>query len=108
MSKSFQDFFDLKGIKRELTSLCTPSQNGVAKHMNRTIQERICSMLSNANLPNVFWAEEVAIAVHVINRLPNKKLDSKVIEEIWYGKPPSYKHLKVFGCEAFCHVPKHL
>ena len=63
-------------------------------------------MLSNAGLPNGFWAEALATAVHLINRSPNKKLDLKVTEELWSGKPPSYKHLRVFGCEAFCHIPK--
>ena len=55
-----------------------------------------------------FWAEALATtAVHLINTSPNKKLDLKVAEELWSGKPPSYKHLRVFvGCEAFCHIPK--
>ena len=48
ISKSFQDFCDTKCIKRELIAPYTPPQNGVAKHMNRTIQERFKSMLSNA------------------------------------------------------------
>ena len=63
-------------------------------------------MLSNANLPNGFWAEALQTAVHLINRSPNKKLDLKVAEEEWSGKPPSYKHLRVFGCEAYCHISK--
>ena len=55
--KSFVDFCDTKGIKRELTAPYTPPQNGVAERMNRTIQERVRSMLSNAELSNGFWAE---------------------------------------------------
>ena len=39
ISKPFQDFCDLKGIKRELTTPYNPPQNGVAERMNRTIQE---------------------------------------------------------------------
>ena len=33
-------------------------------------------------------------------------METKVPEDIWSGKPPSYKHLRVFGCEAYCHIPK--
>ena len=106
VSKAFQDFCDAKGIKREFTAPYNPPQNGVAERMNRTIQEKIRSMLSNASLPNGFWAEALATAIHLINRSPNKKLESKVAEEVWSGKPPLYKHLRVFGCEAFCHIPK--
>ena len=77
MSKAFQDFCDTKGIKRELTAPYTPPQNGVVERMNRTIQERVRSMLSNTELSDGFWAEAVATAVHLINRSPNKKLESK-------------------------------
>ena len=61
-------------------------------------------MLSHAALPHSFWAEVVQTIVHVINRSPNKRLDGKVPEEQWYGKPPSYKHLRVFGCDVYVHV----
>ena len=57
VSKLFQDFCDLKGIKRELTAPYNPPQNGVAERMNRTIQEKVHSMLSNVDLPNEFWAK---------------------------------------------------
>ena len=106
VSKAFQDFCDTKGIKRELTAPYNPPQNGVSERMNRTIQEKMRSMLSNADLPNGFWAEALQTAVHLINRSPNKKLDLKVAEEVWSGKLPSYKHLRVFGCEAYCHISK--
>ncbi|WP_286497639.1 integrase core domain-containing protein, partial [Escherichia coli] len=96
----------MKGIKREFTAPYNPQQNGIAERMNRTIQEKVRSMLSNASLPNGFWAEALATAIHLINRSPNKALHNKVSEEVWSGKPPSYKHLRVFGCEAFCHVPR--
>ena len=74
--------------------------------MNRTIQEKIRSMLSNAELPDGFWVEALATAIHLINKSPNKRLDFRVAEEVWTRKSPSYKHLRVFGCEAFCHIPK--
>ena len=28
----------------------------------------------------------------------------KVLEEVYSRKPPSYKHLRVFGCKAYCHI----
>ena len=53
------------------------------------------------------WAEAVSIAVHLINRSPSKALEKdSVAEMVWSGKVPSYKHLRVFGCEAYSHVPK--
>ena len=43
-------------------------------------------MLSNANLPNGFWVEAVAIAVHLINQSPNTAIDEKMPHMIWLGK----------------------
>ena len=63
-------------------------------------------MLSNANFPNGFWVEAVATVVHLINQSPNKAIDEKVLELMWSRKQPSYKHLRVFGCKTYCHVPK--
>ncbi|MCO5549365.1 hypothetical protein L7F22_002836 [Adiantum nelumboides] len=108
VSKAFIDFCAAKGIKRELTAPFNPSQNGVAERLNRTIQEKVRSMLSHAALPHGFWAEAVQTAIHLINRSPSKALGGKVPEEVWSGKPPSYAHLRVFGCEAYVHIRSEL
>ena len=66
-------------------------------------------MLPNIELPNGFWAEAVATAVHLINQSPSKLLEKEAVAEmVWSSKAPSYKHLRVFGCEAYSHVPKEL
>ena len=54
ISKEFPDFYIAKGIQREFTTPYTPAQNGVAEWMNKTIQEQIMSMLSQANLTQGF------------------------------------------------------
>jgi hypothetical protein len=33
-------------------------------------------------------------------------LDDKTPHEVWTGKKPSLQPLKVFGCDAYVHVPK--
>jgi hypothetical protein len=33
-------------------------------------------------------------------------LDDKNPLEVWTGNKPFLTHLKVFGCEAYVHVPK--
>ena len=52
--------------------MCThsPEQNGVAERVNRTLMESVRSMLSHAGLPDSYWAEAVATAAYVRNRLP--------------------------------------
>ncbi|MCO5594015.1 hypothetical protein L7F22_048034 [Adiantum nelumboides] len=107
VSKAFQDFCEAKGIKREIFAPYNPSQNGVAKCMNRTIQEKVKSMLSNAKLPDGFWAKAVATAIHLINTSPSRVLEREAeAKMLWTGNAPSYKHLRIFGCEAYSHIPK--
>jgi hypothetical protein len=33
-------------------------------------------------------------------------LGDKTPQEVWTGKEPSLTHLKVFGCDAYVHVPR--
>jgi len=33
-------------------------------------------------------------------------LEDKTPQEVWTGKKPSLSHLRVFGCDAYVHVPK--
>jgi hypothetical protein len=48
----------------------------------------------------------VGIACYLVNISPSSTLDDKTPQEVWTGKKPSLTHLKVFGCEAYVHVPK--
>lgn len=46
------------------------------------------------------------IACYMINRSPSSSLDDKTPQEAWIGKKPYLGHIRVFGCEAYMHVPK--
>ena len=63
-------------------------------------------MLSHAHLPNSFWAEALMNAMYVVNLSPSVPLAGDIPQRVWSGKEVSYKHLKVFGCRAFVHVPR--
>jgi hypothetical protein len=41
-----------------------------------------------------------------VNKSPSSVLFDMTPHEVWYGKNPSVSHLKIFGCDAFVHVPK--
>eukprot|EP00253_Pinus_taeda_P024014 PITA_24014 len=74
--------------------------------MNKTLMERARSMLSGAGLGQEFWAEAVDTACYFVNRSPSSALEDKTPQEVWTGKKPSLSHLRVFGCDAYVHVPK--
>jgi transposase InsO family protein len=94
-----------RGIRREFTAHHSPEQNGVAERMNRTIQERIVSMLHDSRLSDCFWAEALLTAVHIINMSPSRPLGSKIPQELWTRRKPDYGKLRIFGCEAYALVP---
>jgi hypothetical protein len=93
------------GIGLEKSPPNTPRLNGLAERMNRTLTERVIAMLSHAHLPNSFLAEALMNAMYVVNLSPSVPLVDDISQGVWSGKEVSYKHLKVFGCRAFVHVP---
>ena len=63
-------------------------------------------MLNDANLSHDYWVEVVDTTCYVVNRLLTTTLVDETPYEAWAGKRPSLTHLKVFGCDAFVHIPK--
>jgi hypothetical protein len=102
----FEEFCKKCGIARQKTTPYTPQQNGVAERMNMTLMEKARSMLNDAELGQELWAEAVGTTCYLVNRSPSSTLDDKTPHEIWTGKKPSLEHLRVFGCDAYVHVPK--
>ena len=92
------------GIRLKYTIPKTPELNGLAERINRTVMERVRSMLAHAKLSKTFWAEALITTRYVINRSPSTPLDGDMPERLWTGKYVSYGHLKVFGCLAYMHV----
>ena len=102
----FEECCRSKGIRLEFTVPKMPELNGLAERMNRTIMERVRSMLAHAKLPKMFWAETLSTTTYVINRSPSLPLDGDTPQKVWTGKEVSYQHLKVFGCLTYVHVAR--
>lgn len=82
----------------------TPEQNGRTERLNRSILERDRCLLFEADLPNKFLAETVFNTVYLMNPLPRRYVD-KTPNEMWSGRKHTVRHIKVFGCKAFAHIP---
>jgi len=48
----------------------------------------------------------VDTACYLVNKSPSSALEDKTPQEVWIGKKHSLSHLRVFGCDAYVHVPK--
>ena len=105
ISTEFEDYLRREGIAHQSTVRKTPEQNGVAERMNRTLLDKVRSMLHHSKLPLRFWAEALATATHVRNCSPTTALDETPYER-WNGEKPDVSNLRVFGCKAYAHIPK--
>nr|GEW82972.1 hypothetical protein [Tanacetum cinerariifolium] len=97
-NSDLNQFFELKGIKREFSVPRTPQQNGIAKRKNRTLIEAARTMLADSLLPILFWAEAVNTACYVQNRVLVTKPQNKTPYELLHGRTPSIGFMRPFGC----------
>nr|GFA60198.1 hypothetical protein [Tanacetum cinerariifolium] len=55
-----KEYFDSVGISHQVSSVCTPQQNGVVEQRNRTLVEAARTMLIFSRAPLFLWAEAIA------------------------------------------------
>ena len=108
MSREFKAYCEEMGIVHHHTTSYTPQQNGVAERLNRTLLEKARSMLSLAGLEQTFWAEAIKTAAYLLNLTPSSAINLKSPFEMRYQHPSDYSKLRVFGCEAYAHIPREL
>nr|GEX82979.1 hypothetical protein [Tanacetum cinerariifolium] len=85
-NSKMNQFFQMKGIKREFSVARTPQQNRVAERKNRTLIEAVRTMLTDLLLPTTFLAEAVSTACYVKNRVLVIKPHNKTPYELLIGK----------------------
>jgi len=94
---------DKQGIVHDLTPAYSHESNGVAERYNRTIITAARSLLTS--LPMALWAEAIATAVYLRNRIPNRSIGKTTPYESLYNKKPLIKHLRPYGTKCFVHLP---
>jgi len=93
------------GIRHEVTAPYRLEQNRVAERANRTICERIHSILADTGLPKALWGELACTVVYLKNRSPTHALDETPYKAL-YGKKPDLSHLIAVGTKAYVLTPK--
>lgn len=77
---------------------------------NRHILETTWVLLFGAHIPHHFWVDAVAIAVHLLNKMPSKALGFKTPLQVLssYVSIPTKMMLppRVLGCVAYVHLHK--
>lgn len=81
-----------------------PQQNGVAKHINMTLIQRVHCILSTVGLRKEFWAKAISIVCFLVNRSPFTAIKCKTPKELWYDTLTYYSSFKVFSFLTYAHV----
>ena len=92
--KKFLQYCTKEGIVRIRTCVGRPQQNDVGERMNKTLLERVRSMITQAKLSKRFWAEAVSTACYLVNHSPHTALNFKSLQVVWYNSPVDYSNLK--------------
>ncbi|WVZ76889.1 hypothetical protein U9M48_024810 [Paspalum notatum var. saurae] len=97
----FENFCRDLGLEHQFSSPYTPPQNGVVECKNRPLVEMARTMLDEHRTPRSFWAEAVNTACYIANRIFLRAFLGKTSYELRFGRQPSVKHLRPFGCRCF-------
>lgn len=106
LNDRWDEWLQQKGIRRELTSPYSAQQNGRAERAVGVVKTGATTLLQQAKLPRRYWSSAIRTYAYVRNKLPLSSNPDHIPEAVFLGRPIDYDHLRVFGCVAWCHIPK--
>ncbi|KAL8535340.1 hypothetical protein ACS0TY_011112 [Phlomoides rotata] len=58
------------------------------------------SKMSYSDLPKSFWGYALETGAHILNLVPSKSVP-KTPSELWNGRTPCLRHIRIWGCPAY-------
>ncbi|GJR98169.1 ribonuclease H-like domain-containing protein [Tanacetum coccineum] len=98
-NRVMNQFFEMKGIKREFSVSRTPQQNRVAERKNRTLVEAARTMLADLKIATTFFGlKQFNTACYVQTKVLVIKPHNKTPYEIFLGRKPALSFMRPFRC----------
>lgn len=104
-STKASSFFAEYGILYQTTISHTPQQNGIVERKHKHLLKTSRALLFQSKLPIKYWGDCVLTITYPINRFPSTTLQHLSPYQKLHGLPPTYAHLRTFGCLYFATIP---
>ncbi|MBW0516497.1 hypothetical protein O181_056212 [Austropuccinia psidii MF-1] len=93
-----KDFCDSRGRQITFTTPYTPQHNGIAEWTNRTLMDKVRTLIIESGVPKELWEE----LTNTANFLRVRVSDSgKSPFEKLFNRKPNLSRIRKFGCPAF-------
>lgn len=107
-NREVKEILSKEGIVQRLTAPYTPQQNGNTERELRTVVEMARTLKfsqKDVEFPAAMWAELVSTSIYILNRTGKSSKEGISPYELWIGKKPRIKHLRIIGSTCYAHVP---
>jgi transposase InsO family protein len=100
-NSSLRQFFLPHGMHLRMSHPYTSPKNGKVERILCTTNTNVHTLLFQASMPPQYWVESVHTATYLLNHLPTKSITASCSYTTLYNTPPTYEHLRVFGCAYY-------
>lgn len=59
------------------------------------------AIMSERDISQTFWEEAFHTTIHILNKVHLRPNNDKTPYDLWFGRPASIKHFKVFGSKCY-------
>jgi transposase InsO family protein len=99
-----------KGIAQEFANVYSPSQNGTAERINRSLLEIMRAIMFQSRLPSEMWGEIMTYSCYLYNYRPHSKINdvtpaSKFFDVKDTRRVFNWKYCYPIGCAVNMSVP---
>ena len=84
----------------------TPEQDSMSEHSNCTVEEKLCLLMTESDLPKKLWSLGLQTIIHIKNCSPTKAVREITSLKTFNGDISDLSHLQIFECTVYVHISK--